>query len=96
MSHTPGPWTAELGVREVRVDAVLRDMRTICTIHRDDAEGSNTRLIAAAPDLLEALKGFLADIEDYQRINHLGGENNHWHVIARAAIAKAEGRASDV
>jgi hypothetical protein len=34
----------------------------------------------------------LADIEDYQRINHLGGEQNHAQVMARAAIAKAEGR----
>lgn len=48
------------------------------------------RLIAAAPDLLAALKGLLADIEDYQRINNLGGENNHWQVIARAALARAE------
>lgn len=50
---------------------------------------ANARLIAAAPELLEALQGLLADIEDYQRINNLGGENNHWQVIARAAIAKA-------
>ena len=50
---------------------------------------ANARLIAAAPDLLEALQGLLADIQDYQRINNLGGENNHWQVISRAAIAKA-------
>ena len=41
-------------------------------------------------DLLAALKGLLEDIEDYQRINHLGGENNHSQVIARAAIKRAE------
>ncbi|NEM60369.1 hypothetical protein G3V91_22520 [Escherichia coli] len=50
---------------------------------------ANARLIAAAPDLLEALQGLLADIQDYQRVNNLGGENNHWQVISRAAIAKA-------
>lgn len=44
-------------------------------------------------DLLAALEGLLADIQDYQRINNLGGENNHWQVIARAAIAKATGAA---
>ena len=37
--------------------------------------------------LLEALKRLLSDIEEYQTINHLGGENNHWQVIARATIA---------
>lgn len=63
------------------------------TVDGHDWEATaNARLIAAAPDLLEALKGQLSDIEDYQRVNNLGGENNHWQVIARAAITKAEGR----
>jgi hypothetical protein len=52
---------------------------------------ANARLIAAAPDLLAAIEGLLADIQDYQRINKLGGQDNHWQVIARAAIAKAKG-----
>jgi len=56
---------------------------------------ANARLRAAAPELLEALKGLLADIEDYQRINHLGGEQNHWQVKARAAIARAEATQPD-
>ena len=53
---------------------------------------ADARLIAAAPELLEALKGLLADIEDYQRINNIGGEQNHAQVMARSAIAKAEGK----
>lgn len=53
---------------------------------------ANARLIAAAPEVLEALKGLLSDIEEYQEINKLGGKDNHWQVISRAAIAKAEGR----
>lgn len=57
-----------------------------------EIDRANANRIAAAPDLLEALRGLLADIEEYQRRNHLGGENNHWQVAARAAIAKAEGR----
>lgn len=52
---------------------------------------ADARLIAAAPDLLEALSGLHADVMDYIRLNNLGGENNHWLVIARAAIAKATG-----
>ena len=39
---------------------------------------------------LAALKMLLADIEEYQRINHLGGEQNQSQVVARAAIANAE------
>lgn len=57
-------------------------------VHIDEA---NACLIAAAPDLLDALKGLHDDIMDYIRLNNLGAENNHWLVQARAAIAKATG-----
>ena len=33
-----------------------------------------------------ALQGLLEDITDYQTINNLGGEINHWQVIARAVL----------
>ena len=33
-----------------------------------------------------ALQGLLEDITNYQTINNLGGENNHWQVIARAVL----------
>lgn len=36
--------------------------------------------------LSEALKGLLVDITEYQTINNLGGENNHWQVIARKVL----------
>ena len=42
--------------------------------------------------LREALTMLLADIEEYQRINHLGGENNHSQVMARAALSAARGQ----
>ena len=44
------------------------------------------QLIAEHDRLREALSGLLADIQDYQRANNLGGEDNHWQVIARAAL----------
>ena len=37
-------------------------------------------------ELRAALEGLLADITDYQTINKLGGENNHWQVQARAVL----------
>ena len=64
-----------------------------CERERTKQDEDNLNLIAMAPKLLESLKALLADIEDYQRINHLGGENNQSQFNARAAIAKAEGRA---
>ena len=33
-----------------------------------------------------ALQGLLEDITDYQTINNLGGENNHWRIIARVVL----------
>lgn len=56
-----------------------------------NSRSTDAHPIAAAPELLEALKGLLSDIEEYQQINNLGGHDNHWQVISRAAIAKAEG-----
>lgn len=54
-----------------------------------DAQAANARMIAAAPDLLEALKVLVADMEAEYRdgngdVDHDGIEK------ARAAIAKAE------
>ena len=48
------------------------------------------RLVAINAELEFALTGLLADIVEYQTINKLGGENNHWQVISRAALEKAK------
>jgi hypothetical protein len=39
-------------------------------------------------EVKEALEGLLADITEYQTINNLGGENNHWQAASRKALAK--------
>lgn len=60
----------------------------------EDRVSDNARLIAAAPDLLEALKKLLEEKDDYMRRNNLGDPmKESVSKIARAAIAKAEGRA---
>ena len=87
--HTPGPWEMR-GLTIFEPGKVALSIASI-TQHEPNAR-ANARLIAAAPDILEALKGLLADIQDYQRINNLGGDDNHWQAMARAAIAKTEGR----
>ncbi len=85
MSHTPSPWTVEQFSMVVSHERRQR----IADVGGNDAQerADNARLIAAAPDLLEALKGAIAesgcdgDLCMYQ-----------WHETARTAIAKAEGQ----
>jgi hypothetical protein len=49
----------------------------------------NARLIAAAPDLLEALEAYVLAVEEDREL-----EDNDLHVKCRAAIAKAKGQQS--
>ena len=52
---------------------------------------TTARLIAAAPDLLEALKSLYGETADYIRINNLGDvHQNRSMQLARSAIAKVE------
>jgi Iap family predicted aminopeptidase len=77
--HTPGPWTAEhaTATRWPRVKAGDR------VIANGVAGFANARLMAAAPDLLDALREML----DAQVCGPCALCDK-----ARAAIAKAEGR----
>ena len=56
-----------------------------------DTIEANAALIAAAPDLYEALEALHDDCVEYSRINNLGGEDNHVLKQARAALARARG-----
>lgn len=82
--HTPGPWTLD-GPHQVWAEsvgeyvAITAEIEDFDAVPRDQAE-ANARLIAAAPDLLEALK--LAE-------RHCP-VNSEAEILARAAIAKAE------
>ena len=67
-NHTPGPWrvTDEINrfsggevIRPNRGDGVDSPVAVVCDFNRydsDDERQANPRLIAAAPDLLEALR----------------------------------------
>ena len=66
-------------------------------ITREEAR-ANARLIAASPDLLEALKGLVQINEQHNEaiskiIGHPLGWKDEYLTAARAAIAKAEGGA---
>ena len=96
--HTPGPWVLENrgykfivskpGDGYITRDVCRMDASTMSAF----AQEANARLIAAAPDLLEALKK-IAAIE-----NRMFGsdweEIDEAREIARAAIAAAEGEKS--
>ena len=87
-THTPGPWfTKREGFSTVYVDArigggLLQEVASVGPqeggIQQQDA---NARLIAAAPELLEALDSLM----------YWDNGKPEWE-IARAAIAKATGK----
>lgn len=86
--HTPGPWRAKDG------EIVAADGDILGVVYRTEAWSSgepvetedqaNARLIAAAPDLLEALKAFVA--ADDKQLAHTPETADR----ARSAIARAE------
>jgi hypothetical protein len=93
--HTPGPWKADDKGKAVFIPLRAHHCEQLgiqvgFVSWEDDKESlANARLIAAAPELLEALKR-IAKIgnqpygTDYEEIDEA-------REIARAAIAKAEG-----
>lgn len=86
--HTPGPWRvgdARHTVFGPKTGAASPE--TIATMGKNNFR-ENARLIAAAPEMLEALKVAL-DLEGWQTT--CAPVENHFRQI-RAAIAKAEGR----
>ena len=75
MNHTPGPWWVEKGDGDCTPKTMIYvchegtscDETTICNFDTTDRRGNhdaNARLIAAAPDMLEAL------IDAYKIIRH--------------------------
>ena len=90
MAHSPAPWRTEptcVEVFDAKGDHVVWEMGNT---NEDDR-----RLIAAAPELLAALRLF---VDRYTQLVN-SGDCGNWNpetdeevITARAAIAKAEGR----
>jgi hypothetical protein len=76
--HTPEPWTYEVHELSEGMSAIVYDAKGKALA--DHLSEDEARLIAAAPELLAALK----------RIG-VEGNGSHWGRIARDAIAKATG-----
>lgn len=94
-THTPGPWkivTATVGVNET----IFHDPPQVVCERGSfiaDTDRRNARLIAAAPDLLEALE-IIVDVLEHPLPPHHVGYVAKSALIrrARAAIAKATGQ----
>jgi hypothetical protein len=104
VGHTPGPWNLNMHDKDSQYAADIegrdvnhlndpRFIRSVCVVlkHAEDSENQfNARLIAAAPDLLEACKKVLAKYLtlDDESLLILSEEIEE----IEAAIKKAEGK----
>jgi hypothetical protein len=100
--HTPGPWNIDRindGIYHVNSEPPNAGWGAICEVRAnglgsrhilEPEAGFNASLIAAAPDLLEALKG-ITENEHFCTCGDLC-DGKCWHSIAVRAIAKAEGK----
>lgn len=96
--HTPGPWVIDHETRPAEVCCIYGTNHPNSFVYVRGALGywsadrdenmANATLIAAAPELLEALRELLAEAEDGIATSPLARSK------ARAAIAKATGAAA--
>lgn len=85
--HTPGPWEITYGTKvlAIRSRGALGYLATTSEYNRDE-QLANARLIAAAPEMLAALKS----VCNY--LDGMKGPFNHELLNLKDVIAKAEGR----
>lgn len=92
--YTPGPWThiGQGDITGVETNGTNHGPVDVCCVYLRTVPGrteANARLIAAAPDLLEALQRSLSWLSSYR-----GGGAMGCYDQARAAIAKALGESA--
>lgn len=98
--YTPGPWSNDWVIRgashidghRANGEPIPSLRRVVChIIDRDDEANANAQLIAAAPELLEAIQRMVAEYEE-MGCNCEDVHNSECALgMARAAIAKATG-----
>lgn len=91
--HTPGPWEVSNLLRSygsVYVRADRNFVRVYDEWGSEEMQLANARLIASAPELLEALEGLLCWCQGYEADKLNPHAFSHME-SARAAIAKATG-----
>ena len=104
-AHTPAPWLIEWNVAQGGEGHYITDSKDMAELSRiaavlfhDDADGetrANARLIAAAPQLLEALQTTAANLRSWKAANGGGIKTfDSWLEVVEEAIAKAKGGAA--
>lgn len=92
--HTKGPWTAHVLTGEVTVESPCGRILYMATVDGDAEAVSDAHLIAAAPDLLAAVRGML-EVERtvFGSPEHATYSQRYRQATAAmvAAIKKAEG-----
>jgi hypothetical protein len=102
VTHTPGPWTVRIGQDALVTCPDGRSFDIGDAIYHPD-NIANARLIAAAPDLLAALKDVLSQFEAGAFLRNTDSDGcSDWALraveplrvlaAASAAVKKAEGR----
>lgn len=113
-THTPGPWQSSemtmiakdwAALNRGKLNIVVRGSDVIaavwCGDDRNTTEAANARLIAAAPDMIEALRqaevALASELDMRNAADDVQDAKYHVPVApaleaVRAAIAKAEGR----
>lgn len=89
--HTKGPWT--VGTDSVVYDERHRDPICDAAFRSDEVSLANANLIAAAPDLLEALDYALSALAHCRADKGYGFMQSRAANLAANAIAKARGEA---
>jgi hypothetical protein len=92
IGHTPGPWELANGLRVYAPGKAGPLLATVHDLPRTATQAhANARLMAAATELLQALRECLAVIEQHEL---LANSESFVGDQARAAIAKATGSAT--
>lgn len=95
-THTPGPWHLGLSQSGRRFVYSSRGEQPLMPNVKLNKTGvtremeANARLIAAAPEMLEALKSAENFVDDHSEESYAAGQTLLARI--RAAISKAEGR----
>ena len=95
MKHTPGPWHVDGRPRHEALEIHSESRRIARSLYEggseDNEANANAHLIAAAPELLEALKELCDMVDGLFSIDY-HAYDSFTTQPARAVIAKAEGQ----
>jgi hypothetical protein len=98
VSHTPGPWEMQTGTRGPVITGVKNDdTMVVATLSAGLSAPANARLIAAAPELLAALKQIAEEAIKHYPVEKTSYEAKLLSLgfiagTCARLIAKAEGR----